>query len=65
MNKVEQKIEELKKERKFYIDEFVKISKYVTSLSFENDKDLSNKLMNLSDYIYKVNEKIEFLENLM
>lgn len=64
MTQIKNKIEELKKERKVYIEEFVKLSKYVTSLTFENDKDLSNKLMNLSDYIYKVDEKIEFLENI-
>ena len=65
MSKVQQKIKELKEERKVYIEDFVKMSKYVTSLSFENDKDLTNQLRSLSEDIYMLDEKISFLENLI
>ena len=59
-----EKIEELKKERKVYIDDFVKMSKYVTSLSFENDKELAYNLLNLSDSIFKKDSEISFLSDL-
>jgi len=59
-----EKIEELKQERKVYIEDFVKMSKYVTSLSFENDKELAYKLLYLSDNIFKKESEIAFLSDL-
>lgn len=61
--KIEDKIKELKKGRGVYVVDFVKLSKYVTSISFDNkESDTVIKLRILLDDIYRLDEQIELLE---